>query len=207
MTEIIQKYFPEIGERQKEQFARLYPLYLFWNMRINVISRRDMENLYIHHVLHSLSIARVVSFRESTRILDAGTGGGFPGIPLAILFPDVRFHLVDSIGKKISVVDHIVKETGLVNITTQQARLESLDEKYDFIVCRAVTALPVFLGWCRNKGIKGGFNALENGILYLKGGDIAGELSQVKRSWRIFDINAFFSEPYFQEKKIVFIPF
>ncbi len=207
MIEIILKYFPDISEHQKEQFSRLYPLYSFWNMRVNVISRRDIENLYLHHVLHSLSIAHIVAFKPSTRILDAGTGGGFPGIPLAILFPEARFHLVDSVGKKISVVSQIIKETGLGNVTTQNARMESLDERYDFIICRAVTSLQVFLGWCSNKGIRGGFNSLENGILYLKGGEVDEEVSRLNRPSRIVDLGTFFREPYFHGKKIIYVPF
>ncbi|HNS17231.1 MAG TPA: 16S rRNA (guanine(527)-N(7))-methyltransferase RsmG [Bacteroidales bacterium] len=205
--EIILKYFPGISAHQQEQFSQLHPLYAFWNARINVISRRDAENLYLHHVLHSLSIAKIMSFKSLTRILDAGTGGGFPGIPLAILFPEVQFHLVDSIGKKIRVVDHIVKETGIGNVTTRNTRIENLDEQYDFIVCRAVAALPEFLVWCVNKGIKGGSGLLANGILYLKGGDVAGEMSRLNRPYSVYEIDSFFSEPYFREKKIIHIPF
>lgn len=206
MIDYILKYFPGITPLQTEQFLRLHPLYSFWNMRINVISRKDTENLYLHHVLHSLSIAMVISFKDGTKILDAGTGGGFPGIPLAILFPEARFHLVDSVGKKIRVVDNIIQEAGIANITTQCTRVELLGDQYDFIVSRAVTALPGFLNWCRDKILTGGYNQLENGILYLKGGDLTGELRLINRPYRVFPIDSYFNESYFREKKIVFIP-
>jgi len=206
MIDSILKYFPGMTPQQKEQFLQLYPLYSFWNMRVNVISRKDTENLYLHHVLHSLSIAMVISFKEGTRILDAGTGGGFPGIPLAILFPEARFHLVDSVGKKIRIVDNIIQEAGINNITTECTRVENLCDQYDFIVSRAVAALPGFLNWCMDKILSGGFNQLENGILYLKGGDLTEELRLIKRPYRIFSIDSYFNESYFREKKIVFIP-
>jgi len=206
VIECILKYFPEITPQQKERFLQLYPLYSYWNMRINVISRKDTENLYLHHVLHSLSIARIVSLKEGTRVMDAGTGGGFPGIPLAILFPEARFHLVDSIGKKIRVVDHIIKETGLGNVTTECARMEQLHDTFDFIVSRAVAPLPEFLGWCGNRISVESHHPLENGIIYLKGGDLKSELGSINRPFRIFFIHEWFGESYFHEKKIVYIP-
>jgi 16S rRNA (guanine527-N7)-methyltransferase len=207
VIECILKYFPDITDQQKGQLLQLFPLYSFWNMRINVISRRDTENLYLHHVLHSLSIARVVSLKEGSLVLDAGTGGGFPGIPLAILFPEARFHLVDSIGKKTRVVDHIVKETGLVNVFTMCNRVENITSRYDYIVSRAVAALPLFLSWCQGKIRAERHHQMENGILYLKGGDLTAELRSLNRPFQIFPIEDWFSEPYFREKKIVFIPF
>ncbi len=176
-------------------------------MRINVISRKDTKNLYLHHVLHSLSLARLVTPGKGTLVLDAGTGGGFPGIPLAILFPEAKFHLVDSIGKKIRVVEDIIKQTGLVNVVAECNRIENLSGQYDFIVSRAVAALPEFLGWCRGKIRAESCHPVENGILYLKGGDLTEELRSLNRSFRIFSIGDWFNESYFHEKKIVFIPF
>ncbi len=206
MMDTLLKYFPQINARQKDQFSRLYPLYSFWNTRINVISRRDIENLYLHHVLHSLSIARIVTFKSGTLIMDAGTGGGFPGIPLAILFPEATFHLVDSIGKKVKVVELIAKETGLDNITTECNRIEDIQNQYDYIVSRAVAALPAFLGWCSHKIRRAGSHLQENGIFYLKGGDLISELNLINKPSRIFPIDSFFSESYFQGKKIIFFP-
>ena len=207
MISCILKYFPEITDRQREQFLQLFPLYSFWNARINVISRKDTENLYLHHVLHSLSIARLVNPGEGTLVLDAGTGGGFPGIPLAILYPEAKFHLVDSIGKKIRVVDDIIKQTGLVNVVAECNRVENLSGPYDFIVSRAVAGFGEFLGWCRGKIRTGSGHPIENGIIYLKGGDLAKELRSFNRPYQIFSVDDWFSEPYFREKKIVFIPF
>ncbi len=203
--EIIQKYFPEITDNQISQFAQLLPLYTDWNSKINVISRKDIAQLYERHVLHSLSIAKVIQFRKDTFILDAGTGGGFPGIPLAIYFPEVRFHLVDSIGKKINVVKEISQALGLSNITSEKARVELIENKYDFILSRAVTSLPLFTNWVFPLISKNQNNSLSNGILYIKGGDINDEIQQLKKQFKLYPISQYFSEPFFETKRIVHI--
>jgi 16S rRNA (guanine527-N7)-methyltransferase len=203
--DIIQKYFPSLSVKQKEQFAQLLPLYTDWNSKINVISRKDIDQLYLHHVLHSLSIAKVIQFKKGTSILDAGTGGGFPGIPLAILLPEVQFHLVDSIGKKISVVKKISKALKLSNVKAEKERVENIENKYDFIISRAVTALPTFTKWVLPLISNIQKNDLQNGILYIKGGDIAKELNQIKFSNKIYPINQFFDEAYFDTKKVIHI--
>jgi len=203
MNEIL-KSFPELTPTQKAQFELLMPLYKDWNTKINVISRKDIDNLYLHHVLHSLAIAKVIHFKPETQILDIGTGGGFPGIPLAILFPECRFHLVDSIGKKITVVNEVYKALDLKNVSTEVARAENIKEKFHFIVSRAVTSLPVFMGWCKNKISKDNFNDLANGILYLKGGNIEQELQSVLgHKKKRFVISNFFDDPYYEEKFVV----
>ncbi len=203
-AEIIFQYFPELTQKQKEQFVKLYELYAYWNARINVISRKDFENFYLHHVLHSLAIAKVVQFKAFTEVMDAGTGGGFPGIPLAILFPDVSFYLVDSTGKKIKVVKQVAAELGLKNTEAEHIRMEQVDRSFDFIVSRAVTALPDFVRWTQYKFHRKSFNDIRNGILYLKGGDLQDELRQVKGlKKKIFELSEFFSEPYFETKKLV----
>lgn len=204
--QIIAKYFPDLTPRQTEQFERLGELYALWNQRINVISRKDIDNLYLHHVLHSLSIARAVSFSRGTTIIDAGTGGGFPGIPLAILFPDVKFTLVDSIAKKIKVVDAVRHETGLDNVVTLNLRLEKLTNQADFVICRAVTEIPTLFGWVKKNIRPGGVNSLENGLLALKGGDLSAELKPMGKDIQVFDLSAWFTEPFFETKKLVFIP-
>ncbi len=203
----ILKYFPEITERQKEQFAALLPLYEDWNSKINVISRKDMDNFYEHHVLHSLAIAKVQPFKPMAEILDVGTGGGFPGIPLAILFPDARFHLIDSIGKKIKVVQSVAKQLELTNVRTEQIRAEQLRGEYDFIVSRAVTDLSQFTQWVRGKVSTIQYHKLRNGILYLKGGDLTDELAPFKKKARTWDISDFFQEDYFLTKKVIYLPF
>ena len=203
----ILKYFPEITERQKEQFAALLPLYEDWNAKINVISRKDMDNFYEHHVLHSLAIAKVQPFKPMAEILDVGTGGGFPGIPLAILFPDARFHLIDSIGKKIKVVQSVAKQLELTNVRTEQIRAEQLRGEYDFIVSRAVTDLSQFTQWVRGKVSTIQYHKLRNGILYLKGGDLTDELAPFKKKARTWDISDFFQEDYFLTKKVIYLPF
>ena len=203
----ILKYFPEITERQKEQFAALLPLYEDWNSKINVISRKDMDNFYEHHVLHSLAIAKVQPFKPMAEILDVGTGGGFPGIPLAILFPDARFHLIDSIGKKIKVVQSVAEQLELKNVRTEQIRAEQLRGEYDFIVSRAVTDLSQFTQWVRGKVSTIQYHKLRNGILYLKGGDLTDELAPFKKKARTWDINDFFQEDYFLTKKVIYLPF
>ena len=203
----ILKYFPEITERQKEQFAALLPLYEDWNSKINVISRKDMDNFYEHHVLHSLAIAKVQPFKPMAEILDVGTGGGFPGIPLAILFPDARFHLIDSIGKKIKVVQSVAEQLELKNVRTEQIRAEQLRGEYDFIVSRAVTDLSQFTQWVRGKVSTIQYHKLRNGILYLKGGDLTDELAPFKKKAHTWDISDFFQEDYFLTKKVIHLPF
>lgn len=203
--DIVLKYFPHITTIQKEQFEKLQSLYEDINDRVNVISRKDIDNLYINHVLHSLAIARLIEFKSGTKILDVGTGGGFPGIPLAILFPDVDFHLIDSIGKKISVVREVVNSLGLMNVRAEQIRADDIKEKYDFIISRAVTAFPRFYQWVRNKIKKGAGNTLNNGILYLKGGDLTEELSSFKNSVVEYSISKYFAEDFFESKKIIYL--
>lgn len=203
--DIIKKYFPNLSEKQNWQLEMLYPTYEDWNEKINVISRKDFQNFYIHHVLHSLSIYKLIVFNSGTKILDIGTGGGFPGIPLAILNPDAHFHLVDSIGKKIKVVEEVSIALDLKNVSFQKSRAEDIKEQYDFVVSRAVTAMPEFLKWTRGKIKKGDKNILPNGILYLKGGDLHEELKSVAQKKYIYNIANWFEEDFFVEKKIVHI--
>ena len=203
----ILKYFPGITERQKEQFAALLPLYQDWNAKINVISRKDMDNFYEHHVLHSLAIAKVQPFKPMAEILDVGTGGGFPGIPLAILFPETHFHLIDSVGKKIKVVQDVADQLQLANVRTEQIRAEQLRGEYDFIVSRAVTDLSQFTQWVRGRVSKLQYHGIRNGILYLKGGDLTDELAPFKKKARTWDISDFFQEDYFLTKKVIHLPF
>lgn len=205
-VEIIYSYFPGLSGLQKEQFAQLLPLYKEWNDKINVVSRKDVDALYVHHVLHSLGIAKVVQFRAGTKILDVGTGGGFPGIPLAILFPDCDFHLVDSIGKKITVVRAAAAALHLKNVRAEQVRAEQLKDGYDFVVSRAVTDLSEFVQWVRSK-IRPQlvFNELANGILCLKGGDLDEELRPFKKDVTVYELKTFFSEEFFETKKVVYL--
>ncbi len=202
--DIIKKYFSELSEKQFHSFQKLNDLYVYWNAHINVISRKDIDNLYERHILHSLSIAKIIKFKPGSLVLDVGTGGGLPGIPLAIMFPDSYFHLVDSIGKKIKVVNAISNELGLKNILAEQKRAEQINDKYDFIVSRAVTKLDVFKSWVNNKIKKNSFNSISNGILYLKGGDFEVELEKINK-YKIYNINDFFSEEFFQTKKLIHI--
>lgn len=202
---ILLKYFPELSSTQKEQFEKLWDLYSHWNAQINVISRKDFDSLYERHVLHSLGIAKVLNFKSGTKILDVGTGGGFPGIPLAIMFPECHFHLVDSIGKKIKVVQEVSNGIGLVNVFPEHARAEQVKDKFDFVVSRAVTTLPEFMGWIKGKFLKKNNNSLPNGVLYLKGGDLAEELKGFEKSSKIFDLPKFFEEPFFETKKVVYV--
>ncbi|MCL2415140.1 MAG: 16S rRNA (guanine(527)-N(7))-methyltransferase RsmG [Bacteroidales bacterium] len=204
MAAIIQKYFPDLTEKQLRQFELLPALYADWNEKINVISRKDIENIVEKHILHSLAIAKVIQFNPGTKILDVGTGGGFPGIPLAIMFPNCEFHLVDSIAKKIKVVSEISGAIGLTNVRAEQARAETLKGKYDFVVSRAVTAFPEFLSWVKKNISKENHNSLPNGILYLKGGDLNDELSGFEHQINIFDISSFFEEGFFETKKVVY---
>lgn len=203
---ILTKYFPDLTTEQRDRFAMLFPLYQEWNNKINVISRKDIDNLYVNHVLHSLAIAKVITFQPGSGILDVGTGGGFPGIPLAIYFPETQFHLVDSIGKKISVVKEVSKALGLKNVTAEQIRAEQIRHKYDFIVSRAVTQMKEFYGWVNNKVKRESVHTLDNGILYLKGGDLDEEMDQLKRPYRLYDLTEYFEEDFFETKKIVYLP-
>lgn len=203
--DIILKYFPNLTAMQTAQFERLRPLYEEWNNQINVISRKDIDSFYERHVLHSLAIAKVITFQPGTKILDIGTGGGFPGIPLAILFPEVQFHLVDSIGKKIKVVKEVASELGLTNVKATHARAEEVKDKYDFVVSRAVTAMPNFLPWTNNKFLSEQKNPYPNGILYLKGGDLTEELKDIKQDMEIIDLAKIFDEEFFETKKVVYV--
>lgn len=206
MNQIL-KYFPEISALQKDQFEALKSLYEQWNAAINVISRKDIDNLYERHVLHSLGIARVISFAPGSQILDAGTGGGFPGIPLAILFPEVDFHLVDSIGKKIKVVNAVAEALDLKNVSTEHCRTEELNGRYDFVVSRAVASLPEFTGWVKKNISRKSINPLHNGILYLKGGDVSAELKESDGKYQICKLSRYFEETYFETKSVVHLWF
>jgi len=202
--DILITYFPELSAKQKEQFEALGPLYADWNSKINVISRKDMDHLYVHHVLHSLAIAKVVRFKDFTEIMDAGTGGGFPGVPLAIMFPEVKFYLADSIGKKIKVVNEIVNAVGIKNVEAEQIRMEQVDRTFDFIISRAVTALPDFVKWTAYKFHRKSFNDIPNGILYLKGGNVKEELKQIKNfKKRVYPLYNYFPEPFFETKSLI----
>lgn len=205
-ADIIFRYFPNLTDSQKSQFRKLYPLYAEWNEKINVISRKDIENLYVNHVLHSLGIAKVTHFNPGASVLDVGTGGGFPGIPLAILFPETSFHLVDSIGKKITVVKNVADGLGLKNVKAEQVRAEQIKGQYDFIVSRAVTRLKEFYGWIHNKANKTSTHTLYNGILYLKGGDLDEELAELKKPYQLINLSEFFTEEFFETKKVVYVP-
>lgn len=204
--DLILKYFPNLTEHQKEQFAALPDLYNDWNSKINVISRKDMDNFVEHHVLHSLAIAKVVQFKTMCDIMDLGTGGGFPGIPLAIMFPDANFYLVDSIGKKIKVVKDVAEQLQLKNVTAEQIRAEQVQRDFDFIVSRAVTDLSQFAGWVKGKISDIHYHKLRNGIIYLKGGDLTDELAPFRKKVRTWDIAEFFEEPYFETKKVIYMP-
>ena len=203
---IITKYFPKLDELQIARFGQLEPLYAEWNAQINVISRKDFDGFYEHHVLHSLAIAKLISFTPGTKVLDVGTGGGFPGIPLAILFPETHFHLVDSIGKKIKVVNAVIEALELRNVTAQQIRAEELKDKYDFVVSRAVTRLPEFVPWVQKNISAKQINPMPNGILYLKGGEISAEIKPYKRSVFVKNLSDYFDEEFFDTKKVVHLP-
>ena len=204
--DLILKYFPELNERQKEQFAALPELYGDWNSKINVISRKDMDNFVEHHVLHSLAIAKIIQFKTMAEVMDLGTGGGFPGIPLAIMFPDANFYLVDSIGKKIKVVQNVAESLQLKNVKAEQIRAEQVTKDFDFIVSRAVTDLSQFVGWVRGKISDIHYHKLRNGIIYLKGGDLTEEIAPFKKKVRLFDISDFYEEEYFETKKVIYMP-
>lgn len=205
-ADIVYHYFPDLSQKQKDQFAKLFELYKEWNDKINVISRKDIENLFINHVLHSLGIAKVMAFKPGASVLDVGTGGGFPGIPLAILFPETNFHLVDSIGKKITVVKGVAEGIGLKNVKAEQIRAEQIKGQYDFIVSRAVTRIKEFYGWVHNKTKKQSVHPLDNGILYLKGGDLDEELAELKKLHQVYSLSDYFKEEFFETKKVVYVP-
>ena len=204
MIEIIEKYFPTLSERQKEQYAALGTLYPEWNAKINVVSRKDFDQLYLRHILHSLAIAKVCQFADGARVLDVGCGGGFPSVPLAIMFPNVRFVAADSIGKKITVVRGVCEGAGITNIDARNTRVEQIAEKFDYVVSRAVTDMSPFVGWIWNKIERGKQGTLPNGILYLKGGDLDAELAATKLEWQQIPISDFFEEEFFETKKVVY---
>ncbi len=199
------KYFPDLTEDQLEKFTKLKDLYKDWNLKINVVSRKDIDEIYLRHALHSLGIAKVQQFQPGSTVMDVGTGGGFPGIPLAILFPETQFHLVDSIGKKIKVVNEVKEGLGLENVKTSNCRVEEIDEQYDFIVSRAVAQMETFVRWVKGKIKKKSNHELKNGILYLKGGDLSEELAKYETA-KIYNLSDYFEEDFFETKKVVHLP-
>ncbi|MFD1614451.1 16S rRNA (guanine(527)-N(7))-methyltransferase RsmG [Gelatiniphilus marinus] len=203
--ELILKYFPNLTQDQIEKFTKLETLYKDWNLKINVVSRKDIDELYLRHVLHALAIAKLIRFKAGTKLLDVGTGGGFPGIPLAILFPECSFHLVDSIAKKLKVVDDVVEGLGLTNVKTTHSRVEDINGTYNFIVSRAVAAMPTFVHWVKGKIAKKQNHELKNGILYLKGGDLTEELKTYKTA-TIYNLSDYYAEDFFETKKLVHLP-
>ena len=204
MISIIEKYFPDLTPQQKEQFRALYDLYADWNSKINVVSRKDFDQLYLRHILHSLAIAKVCRFEAGARVLDVGCGGGFPSVPLAIMFPDTHFVSADSIGKKITVVKGVCEGAGIKNIDARNVRVEQIPERFDYVVSRAVTEMPTFVKWIWNKIDRGQKGSLPNGILYLKGGDLTEELAATKIQWTEYPISEFFDEEFFETKKVVY---
>ncbi|QXP61183.1 16S rRNA (guanine(527)-N(7))-methyltransferase RsmG [Olleya sp. HaHaR_3_96] len=203
--ELILKYFPDLTPLQIEQFTKLEALYQDWNLKINVVSRKDIDELYLRHVLHSIAIAKVIQFKDGSSLMDVGTGGGFPGVPLAILFPECEFHLVDSINKKLNVVRDVVAGLELQNVKVTHSRVEDIKETYDFIISRAVAAMPTFVHWIKGKVAKSQQNELKNGIIYLKGGDLSEELQNYQTA-KIYNISDYFEEDFFETKKIVHLP-
>ncbi|MFI3278185.1 MAG: 16S rRNA (guanine(527)-N(7))-methyltransferase RsmG [Rikenellaceae bacterium] len=202
--ELILKYFPYLSDRQRQQFSNIYALYEEWNAKINVVSRKDFEQLYLRHILHSLAIAKVCEFKTGARVLDVGCGGGFPSVPLAILFPEVTFTSVDSIGKKITVVKGVKEGLGLDNLTPLNCRVEQINARFDYVISRAVTDMPTFVGWVWNKLERGDMGTLRNGIIYLKGGDLAEELALTGKRWNLYSISDYFEEEFFETKKVVY---
>lgn len=205
LMELILKYFPDLTQDQIDKFSKLEALYQDWNLKINVVSRKDIDELYLRHVLHSLAIAKVIQFKDGAKLMDVGTGGGFPGIPLAILFPECQFHLVDSINKKLNVVREVVAGCDLQNVKVTHTRVEEIKETYDFIISRAVAAMPTFVHWVKGRIAKDNNHELRNGILYLKGGDLTEELKDY-RTTTIYNIPDFFEEDFFETKKVVHLP-
>ena len=205
MREKLLKYFPNLSQQQLDQYELLAKEFLSWNEKINLISRKDTENLFEHHILHSLAIAKVCKFKPQCEVMDIGTGGGFPGLPLAIVFPETKFYLVDSIGKKIKVVQALIETLGLKNVKAEQIRAENVNRQFDFIVSRAVTYLPDFMQWTKGKISKIQYHDLANGVLYLKGGDLTEELSTIKNKIKIYDIDNYFEEEFFQTKKVIHV--
>ncbi len=203
--DLIKKYFPDLTDDQTAKFTQMESLYKDWNLKINVVSRKDIDEIYLRHVLHSLGIAKIQQFNPGANILDVGTGGGFPGIPLAILFPETNFHLVDSIGKKMKVVNEVVEGLQLTNVKTTNARVEEISGTYDFIVSRAVAAMPTFVHWTKGKIAKKSKHELKNGILYLKGGDLTVELRDYPKA-RIYELRDYFGEEFYETKKVVYLP-
>ena len=204
MISVITKYFPDLTERQRAQYESLYGLYADWNAKINVVSRKDFDQLYLRHVLHSLAIAKVCRFEAGARILDVGCGGGFPSVPLAIMFPEAHFTAADSIGKKITVVRGVCEGAGIDNVDARNVRVEQIGEKFDYAVSRAVTEMPAFVKWVRGKIERGRRGTLDNGILSLKGGDLEAELAATRMKWREYAISEFFDEDFFETKKVVY---
>lgn len=200
--QLIQKYFKDLSPLQIQQFSQLQELYKDWNLKINVVSRKDIDELYVRHVLHSLGIAKIIEFKSGSKVMDVGTGGGFPGLPLAILFPETQFHLVDSIGKKIKVVNEVAQGLGLQNVKTSHGRVEDVKDTYDFIVSRAVAQMETFVRWTRGRIAKKQQHELKNGILYLKGGDLTEELKKYT-SAKIYDLSTYFEEDFYDTKKVV----
>ncbi|MBJ7879125.1 16S rRNA (guanine(527)-N(7))-methyltransferase RsmG [Gelidibacter salicanalis] len=203
--QLIQHYFPDLSELQLKQFEQLEALYKDWNLKINVVSRKDIDELYLRHVLHSLAIAKFIAFKPGTKIIDVGTGGGFPGIPLAIMFPETDFHLVDSIAKKVKVVDEVVEGLRLTNVKTSHCRVEEVKDTYDFVVSRAVAAMPTFVHWVKDRVAKKQKHELKNGIIYLKGGDLAEELVDFPKA-TVYDLSDYYKEEFFETKKLVHLP-
>lgn len=201
---LIEKYFNNMSEEQRKQFAQLGEIYAEWNAKINVVSRKDMEHIYLHHILHSLAIAKVCNFADGAKVLDVGCGGGFPSVPLAIMFPNVQFTSCDSIGKKIRVVEGVCEAAGIKNIRTVNGRVEQLKEQFDYIVSRAVTDMPTFVGWVRRMVRKGEMGTRPNGILYLKGGDLTEELKASRRKWERIYLSEIFEEEFFETKQVVY---
>lgn len=205
IMQLIQNYFPDLSEIQLQQFEQLEALYKDWNLKINVVSRRDIDELYLRHVLHSLAIAKLISFKPGSQVMDVGTGGGFPGIPLAIMFPETNFHLVDSIAKKLKVVNEVIDGLELTNVKTSHSRVEDVSGTYDFIVSRAVAAMPTFVHWVKEKVAKKQKHELKNGIIYLKGGDLAEELQDFPKA-TVYELSDFYKEAFFETKKLVHLP-
>lgn len=201
---LIEKYFDNLSEEQRKQFAQLGEIYAEWNAKINVVSRKDMEHIYLHHILHSLAIAKVCNFADGAKVLDVGCGGGFPSVPLAIMFPNAHFTACDSIGKKIRVVEGVCEAAGIKNIRTVNGRVEQLKEQFDYIVSRAVTDMPTFVGWVRGMVRKGEMGTRPNGILYLKGGDLTEELKASRRKWERIYLSEIFEEEFFETKQVVY---